>query len=251
MRPTVRFSLFAASACALAATGAPAQSQSPPTLRIVTETPGLPAGKGEQLEIESFHWGPRQSTSAWELEPARITSYQLGSGASAGGGANAIRMDDTAGREKLQPGGGGGAAQMDMVLKGSTIGQNSRVGANETLTVGGGRTEGLIGQAIGQMAVEGNEDSAQATGKRQHKPMTITKEWDARSAPLPQGSVRVKVKMPWIACRVGNRYPRLELTGGGKTHVLEDVRVASCGSASGDADDRPTEEVAFYYNRIL
>ena len=40
-----------------------------------------------------------------------------------------------------------------------------------------------------------------------------------------------------------------QLGEGGKTYRLQDVTVASCGR-SGDADDRPTEEVAFYYNRI-
>ena len=230
MRPFKNSTLHAA-LTAFAATGTAAQAQSPPTLRIVTETPGLPSGKGEQIEIQSFSWGPRQSTSAIELEPVRITSYQIsGSGDSAGGGANEIRMEDTAGKEKLEPRGSGGAKK-DMVLKGSTIGQNSSVGANETMTVGSGRTE-----------------AGQATGKRQHKPFVVSGYYDA---PLPQGSVRVKVKMPWIACRVGATYPRLELGGGGKRYVLQDVTVASCGRSSGDADDRPTEEVAFYYNKIL
>ena len=98
------------------------------------------------------------------------------------------------------------------------------------MTVGGGRTE-----------------TGQATGKRQHMPLRTRAYFDA---PLPQGSVRVKVKMPWPACRVGATYPRLELAGGGKRYVLRDVTVASCGRASGDADDRPTEEVAFYYNAV-
>ena len=200
MRP-IAFAMLTA----FAATGAAAASSD----FLLTLPPGKGelAGKGQQIEIQSFHWGPRQSTST---------------DGSRGRAGNQVIMDDTAGREKLQPGGasgGGGAAQT--------------VGANETLTVGGAQTE-----------------AAQATGKRQHKAITITKEWDARSAPLPQGSVRVKVRMPWLACRVGASYPRLELAGGGKTYVLEDVTVASC-RASGDADDRPTEEVAFYYNRIL
>ena len=130
------------------------------------------SGKGEQIEIQSFHWGPRQSTSN----------------------------------------------------------DGTRLGGAKTLTVDSSHT-----------------DTAQATGKRQHLPLRARTYYDA---PLPQGSVRVKVKMPWLACRVGASYPRLELAGGGKRHVLEGVTVASCGRSSGDADDRPTEEVAFYYNSI-
>lgn len=122
-------------------------------------------------------------------------------------------------RERIEPGGG-----------------NDTVGANETLTVGGGRTE-----------------SGLPTGKRQHKPFTITKEVDKSSpqmmqalAPPSQGSVRVRVKMPWLACRVGATYPRLELAGGGKRHVLEDVRVTSCGRSGGS----PEESITFVYGKL-
>ena len=81
------------------------------------------------------------------------------------------------------------------------------------------------------------------TGKRQHGWVTVSK-------PLDRGAVRVKVKFPWVGCRVGARYPSLELGEAKKSYVLHDVTVASCGSASSAADDRPTEEVAFYYNKI-
>ncbi len=199
MRRAAKCTLVATAAlAALAATGAAAgESKSSSWIRVQQlPTGGSMAGTGEQIEIYSFHWGPRQSTS---VDGARR------------GGGNHMTMDDTAGREKMQPGGGGAA-----------------VGANETITVGGGRTE-----------------SGQATGKRQHKPFVVSGYYDA---PLPRGSVRVKVKMPWPTCRVGAAYPRLELAGGGRRYVLEGVTVASCGHSS--ADDRPTEEVAFYYNKI-
>lgn len=206
MRLTTRFSLFAATAFAFSAI---AEAQQDGIMYLVTTTQMKSVAgkdsKGEQIEIQSFSWGPRQSTSN---DGARTRA------------GNQVIMDDTAGREKMQPGGGGGGGA---------------AGASESLTVGANRTETASGQA---------------TGKRQHKPLAMKTYYDA---PLPQGSVRVKVKMPWLACRVGATYPRLELGGGGKTYVLEDVRVASCGgrSASGDADDRPTEEVAFYYNSIM
>jgi len=71
----------------------------------------------------------------------------------------------------------------------------------------------------------------------------------ARATPLDKGSVWVRVATPWAACRVGARYPSLELGGAGKRYVLQDVTVASCGGSRG-ADDRPTEDIAFYYNKI-
>lgn len=227
MRPTFFHASLATALAAMSAPGIAGEEvyfkMTLTDASIATYPPS--AGKGEQIDVLSFSWGPRQSTSAIELEPVRITSYQIsGAGDSAGGGA---------------------------------------VGANQTMTVGGGRIEGLIGKPIGNMAAEGNEDSGKPNKmqtlrarpvadidkapdpaeKRQHG-------WTTLSKPLPQGSVRVKVKMPWRACRVGATYPRLELGGGGKRYVLQDVTVASCGRSSGDADDRPTEEVAFYYNKV-
>jgi hypothetical protein len=79
--------------------------------------------------------------------------------------------------------------------------------------------------------------------KRQHG-------WNTVSKPLERGSVRVKVKFPWVGCTVGARYPVITLGDGTRSYRLQDVTVASCGR-SGDADDRPTEEVAFYYNKIV
>ncbi|HEX6218425.1 MAG TPA: type VI secretion system tube protein Hcp [Sphingomicrobium sp.] len=79
---------------------------------------------------------------------------------------------------------------------------------------------------------------------------TKQKKWSGLRQPPAQGTFRVKTKMPWAGCRVGARYPQLQLGAGGRTYTLTGVTVASCGAASGDADDRPTEEVAFYYNKI-
>lgn len=84
-------------------------------------------------------------------------------------------------------------------------------------------------------------ESGLPTGKRQHKPMVLT-------TPLDKGSVWVRVSSPWAGCRVGDRYSSLELNDGGKRYALQDVTVANCGGSS--TADRPTEEIAFYYNRI-
>jgi len=132
-----------------------------------------------------------------------------------------------------------GAVPSDSGEKGGT--QDINIGVGESLTPGGGVKPAL---AIGH-EVQSPRDTAsgQATGKRMHKPLRITR-------PLDQGSVSLKLKSGWADCRVGMRLPSLEIGGGGQSYVLQDVTVASCGSASGAADDRPTEEVAFYYNKI-
>jgi type VI protein secretion system component Hcp len=122
-------------------------------------------------------------------------------------------------------------ASSGMAMKGSKIGENA-----------------AIGQAIGSMATEGNEDSAQATGKRQHKPMLMRGHYDS-SAPPPRGTLTVLAGGG--TCRVGARYPSLRLSGGGKTYLLQGVTVTSCGGASAAASDSvPTEEVSFAYQSI-
>jgi hypothetical protein len=156
---------------------------------------------------------------------------------------------------------------------------NSEPGSSEKLTVHGNRTEksgdpdrpivaGRVPNRRGTASVpetgdevmvgmeHGDAASGQATGKRQHKPITFTKEWGAATPqimkldrPAAKGSIWIRTSQPWPACRVGARYPSLELGGGGKRYVLQDVTVASCGG-SRSADGQPTEEVAFYYNRI-
>lgn len=123
-------------------------------------------------------------------------------------------------------------------------------------TAGTGNSVGASRRSTGdpdRPVIAGNVPNP-AAAKRQHGQVTITKEWDAATprlaTPLAKGSVWIRVATPWTACRVGARYPSLELgDGGGKKYLLQDVTVARCGR-SGDADDRPTEEVAFYYNRI-
>jgi hypothetical protein len=78
---------------------------------------------------------------------------------------------------------------------------------------------------------------------------TVQKPWKTRAAPASRGAVRVKVKFPWLSCRVGARYPMVELGDGSRTHLLHGVTVASCGG-DGGTSARPTEEVTFVYTRI-
>lgn len=232
MRPIANFTLHAILAAALAALATTAAAaQSPPTLRIVTETPGLPQGAGGShgghIEIESFQWGTTQQAR------------------------NFVKSWSTSGDADDRP------ADKEMTLKGRTIGQNAgKKSGNVDYTWKVEKGESAPPPPRGGVSVAAGDvngaASGRATGKRQHKPLTISKEWDATSPqlarPLAKGSVWIRVATPWAGCRVGARYPALELTEGTKRYMLQDASIASC--ARGDADDRPTEEVAFYYNKI-
>lgn len=184
---------------------------------------GSSSGQSGEIEILSWSWGATQ------------TSHGTGAGGMGAG--------------KLQPGGGGGAA-----------GGGVQVAAGDLDGDGRGDPVSLIPRS--EVVSPRDSASGLATGKRQHKPvlsrvegpMTITKEWDATTpqlrlaAPPPQGSLRVKVKLPWLACRVGARYPELQLGDAAATYTLTDVLVTSCGSSSGG--DRPMEQISFNYARI-
>ena len=84
--------LLASAVCAGAVSAAAADIY----LKIEGHKGELAAGNpGGEIEIQSFHWGPRQTTSA---DGARSRT------------GNQVIMDDRAGREKMQPGGGGAQA---------------------------------------------------------------------------------------------------------------------------------------------
>lgn len=232
---------------------------------VFVKLPGA-AGAG-QIEVESFSWGPPDSgvmlertfVKSWSTSgsadaPAPTAGRASAADASASGldremkesGEKGGTEDINIGVGELQearPGGATGVARKDMVMKGSKIGENSQSGQ----WIADVERPGAAGRGVDIARVDGEtvSPSGQATGKRQHMPLRTRAHYDH---PLGKGSVWIRVSSPWAACRVGARYPSLELAGGGKTYRLQDVTVAACGGTS--ADDRPTEEVAFYYNRI-
>ena len=83
------------------------------------------------------------------------------------------------------------------------------------------------------------------TGKRQHKPMTITK-------PLDRGSVTVKGSMS--GCTVGAAYPDAVLQTAAARYEFKEVFITSCTmpslSGSSGGDDRPMESISFNYDKI-
>lgn len=215
MRPTANFALHALAAIMLTAFATTSAAAAADYYLKLGDIKGEAAGKEKWIEIQGWDWG----------RTAKVDSLTIKQSATDGAKGGNVEFE-----WKVEEGESAPPGDPDRPIVAGTV-PNPAVGANEKLTVGGARTETASGQA---------------TGKRQHMPIRTRTTYDA---PLAKGSVWVRVSTPWAACRVGARYPSLELGGGAKRYVLQDVTVASCGG-SGDADDRPTEEVAFYYNRI-
>ncbi len=254
-------------ASALSAAAAAEDKSTKPRIAVI-EFQG-PAGgtSSPPLEILGFAWG--ESGAAGPMKPVFVKSWTAsGDGEpppAPPGGINQMSMDDTAGKEKsaartavahdlrtnviartappmasasgrgldiarvdgeiVSPSAAGGDPDRPIVAGRVPNPAATRIGANETITVGGARTETAFGQ---RRLPAGSKLTVRV------------------STPLAKGSVWVRVASPWAACRVGARYPSLQLADSAQSYTLEDVTVASCG----DADDRPTEEVAFYYNKV-
>ena len=65
--------------------------------------------------------------------------------------------------------------------------------------------------------------SGMPTGKRQHGWVTVSK-------PLDRGSVRVKVKFPWLDCRVGAAFPDAVLQNDAGRYELKEVLISGCAA---------------------
>lgn len=250
MRPITNFTLHAILAAALATLAASGAASGPVVSgELFVRLPAGAHGKGEQIEIQSYQWGSPQAgrvskvdgfTVKQGVKPADpgqygewIADVERSQGSGGGVTLKGSKIGENAPRPKpsdvtLKRGTSGSANTGGVRVASGDI-DGAPVGANETLTVGSSQTE------------------SQATGKRQHRPLAAQNYYDQSPAePLLSGSVRVKVKFPWLSCKVGARYPTLQLGGATGNYVLQDVTVASCGGTGSTS----TEEVAFYYNRI-
>jgi len=61
--------------------------------------------------------------------------------------------------------------------------------------------------------------------------------------PPPQGTLRIKVRFPWLACRVGKFYPKLIMGDPVKTYEFGDLTITGCASG-------PEERITFVYGKV-
>ena len=71
----------------------------------------------------------------------------------------------------------------------------------------------------------GDAAAGRAAGKRQHGWVTVAK-------PLDRGAVRVKVKFPWLDCRVGAAFPDAVLQNAAGRYEFKDAIITGCAPDS-------------------
>lgn len=129
--------------------------------------------------------------------------------------------------------------------------------AQTTMSIGAsGANARAAGEAIRIVAFENEviapRDAASGlpTGKRQHKPLTVTKPID-KASPMLYNALLTGETIPSIELAAGNPAAR---SGGYLKIRLENVKVAGITARSGGAgasDDRlPMEEIALSYGKI-
>jgi hypothetical protein len=224
MRPIANFTFHAILAAAIAALATTSAAAGEPTEHFFTIT------------IQEGRLGATQpgGTQAYvgrndgRVQQIQVSSWEWGA-------ADASKVDSFTVKQGVRPvasTGGGGVT----VAAGDVDGDSRAAGKKPTSsqsTLAPGATKPTA--------------SGQATGKRQHMPLRTRAYYDS---PPPKGSLRVKVKFPWSACEVGRKYPSLELAGGDKRYLLEDVAVSNCGGAAAGEDVRELQEVTLTYQKI-
>ena len=251
MRPINNFALHACAAAVLtafAATGAAAQLLGDSTpgatdaardgqtlyLALGDSIPGATGAikndgrGGGWIEIQGWDWGETRAGKA-TFKEFTITKKTDTASAPSGDPDRPLiagRVPNPGAEQAMNESG-----QVDALTDGLIIMRNSAapppapLGTQQKITVGGGRTE-----------------SGQATGKRQHMPIRMRTYadqspapaekrqhgWVTVSKPLDRGSVRVKVRFPWLDCRVGATFPDATLDDAAGRNSFSEVTVTRC-----------------------
>jgi hypothetical protein len=174
MRPIANFTFHAILAAALAALAATSAAAGPVSGEVFVKLPGAASSGGGHIEIHSYSFGAAR-VSKVEGFTVKQGIARHRSDASAGkGGSNEISMDDTAGGEKMQPGGGSAS-----------------------------------GAGVKRVFVKSWSTSGDASGERTHKPLRMRMEYDAGSVTLAGrfSACRVGTAYPNVAIgHGGERY---------------------------------------------
>ena len=211
MRPIANFTIHAILAAALAALAATSAAAGPARVvsgEVFVKLPGAAASGDGHIEITSYSFGASRVSKVDGFSVKQGVERHRSDASAGKGASNEISMDDSAGHEKMQPGGGsasGIGVKPVFVKSWSTSGDAGS----------------FPGRGLDIATVDGQSASGQATGKRMHKPLRMRMAYDA-------GSVTLSGRFP--GCRVGAAYPTAAIGHGDELYELQDVTVADCSS---------------------
>jgi hypothetical protein len=176
---------------------------------------GRAAGTSQQFQFRTARWGP----------------------AASGGGANELRMNDSA---------GGAAAGVDVQRKdlvaedrmgnAPAAGGHSMLGASDKTAI-----HDPPPPRDGGLGSESELTAASQVGPRQTSGRYLT----LRPRPYGSGPGTLVIEGVFPACMVGKRYGGMQFASGGMRYELQDVVISNCPAAAA-----PKEEVTFVYGKV-
>jgi hypothetical protein len=127
-------------------------------------------------------------------------------------------------------------------IKGEAAGRSGAGTRIDILSWSWGATSNAKFGAIGGAH---RDEGLNAADKRQHG-------WMPVAQPLDRGSVRIKVKVPWLDCKVGAAYPNAMLQNDAGRYEFQEVMVSSCPTApSAGGGAASADEVTLNYAKVI
>lgn len=119
------------------------------------------------------------------------------------------------------------AASADYYLKLGDVkgGLAAKAGAGQQMEILSWSWGAAVSAKYGAVAGAHRDDGLNPAEKRQHG-------WIPLSKPLDRGAVRVKVKFPWLDCKVGAAFPDAVLQNDAGRYELENVLISGCAPDS-------------------